>query len=222
MARKSKQQRKKYKGALAKEIIVPMQPDPPQILFEKIGIEELAAKYKENLDQHAIETATITVEERFKKMFLLLEHYELKYEGEITWFKLAYEMAVDRVQGFSIKEENQYSRDVWNLISYAKLYFDVHREMESLNTNNKKPKPACDRLIKKEPWSVLLTPKNKHHGEEPKAATLYKQYSAAKKSPLILGFNDPKNKSLRSNEGQRIYIEGIDNVFSDYFKNSTK
>lgn len=219
MPRKPKYLDKPYKGDLKKPIKVAREPATPQILINSMTIAEGVDDYRHRLASHAEDVAREIVSEQMRKMYLLPAHFDIDESNPDPWFEVALNLARAHVPGFKPAEEGVFGRKIkWDIFAYAKLYFDVQRQQERLQTTNPSISDACANLIKSEPWLSVLEPHKQHNSAAtatPK--TLQTRYSEAEKSPLVLAYQRMVQTNLIPEELKADYIVWIDHIFKEKY-----
>jgi hypothetical protein len=184
MPRKSISQEIAYKGDLIKPIRIDASPLAPTLLT---GANDKLAKdqYILNLQKKLSDDSLFILEERLRKLGLLLEHYKISKDHPDKWLHLALGLAVDRVAGFRVENAGQRpgSPKKWDAILLAKLYFDIEKALKGSKKRNS-VHWACTQLAKDKSWKSLI--KSEKALLNPRF--LHNKYLEAKKSEFVLFF----------------------------------
>lgn len=178
MPRLPKNQSKPYPSKVTKRIKV----DPTPLLRSvlKEPTDEQKAIHQKDLEKYHFKTAMKATTEAIEKMFLLLDHYNIDRNDEEKWFFLAFNLARNHIEGFSLEDKKpEGSPKIWDNFTYLKLYHDVSNKV-SLSPD-KSIAWACRQLVKAQPWKDML------RGD--KGKSLENQYNKSKSSPLVKFYN---------------------------------
>lgn len=167
MPRKPAHLEKAYTGDLKKRIRKKQSPTAPTILERAISPDvDYEKKYKQELAEFVYEQNTFFMEERFRKLDLLFDHYDIDRNNPDRWFLLSMKLAINHVDGFWLEEDAQSggAPTLWDDRKLALLYFEVQKliiSKGSKSTHN--PNWACGQLAKNPKWnSTQKTLANKH------------------------------------------------------------
>ena len=207
MPRKPKQLTKDYKGELKSPIT--SETFPPYDLLCSTVDEEQHQKLKEKY--MALESGRIMVA-HIRKLFMLLDHYEVDQKSENKWYELALQLALNHVPGFRLEIKPVAKMTKWNPVSYAKLYFDVEGLLSSQRGKALSQTAACNILLKREPWNNFLN-KTAHEQSNP-AKTLQQAYMRSKSSGFVVFYN----QALEDDSGRSSLLSNFPKIIDDMFK----
>lgn len=198
MPRLPKNQSKPYPSNVTKKIKV--DPAPPLHSALKEPTEAQKQAYQKELQRYNLDTAIKATAEAAEKMFLLLDHYNIDRNDEEKWFFLAFNLARNHIEGFSLEDKKpKGSPRIWDNFTYLKLYHDVSNKV-SLSPN-KSIAWACGQLVKAQPWKDML------RGD--KGKSLENQYNKSKSSPLVKFYNfilsDPRIRDMAPDFVELVY-----------------
>lgn len=182
MPPQSRRQKDLPKGPLT-EPIAPFAP-PPKGPFVLDQIKPNSREeYNQALAKWRHQTTIDLLMERFRKLTLLLDHYEIEKDDDDRWFKLASELANQFVPGFSLKQmqgKKIGAPNKWDDNRYLDLYSTVIAMHKGRAREGKQPMSdmdVCRQLAKKTKWANVGS-----------AKTLANEYLKAKKSMLVKMF----------------------------------
>lgn len=117
------------------------------------------------------------------KFLELIKFSGLDTSSKDFWENFSYFLALNFIKGFSFYEKNKEGRpEKWEAITQLLLFLDVRKTMLERNLG---PSQACLLLKDKSPWIGILTSYKSSASDD----SLYKAYTAARKSELVKYFS---------------------------------
>ena len=133
---------KPYRGTLAKPF------DELKLGFGAIPSRVASDRVRKQLEQRQ--------KEKFQKLLLLCDHFEIDRNDPQLWFRLSLALALEHVRGFKeIRKPG--AKQKWTPFKKLELKIAVDRKIKEAGKNRGKNVTwACSVLAKQEPWKALL------------------------------------------------------------------
>jgi hypothetical protein len=146
--------------------------------------------------------------EHLRKLDLLLDHYKIKRDPETQWLMLAYNLAIQHVDGFKKEEEKSRGRkEDWDILKVFKLFLSVRLKL--IEKPNQSRSWACEQLVKVDPWKKFSK------------KTLENKMLNHEKNPLVIVYNHSLETARKvgcGDQNTNLEKKMIKDIFADILK----